>query len=85
MAPRRRIRPDRLAFLCPIREDRESLNALLMKMYKTAREYMARVDNLPAGGGASGDEAGLTGLTRGLVANPIRGQLMSRVRGRFKV
>jgi glutamate/tyrosine decarboxylase-like PLP-dependent enzyme len=38
-------------------EDRESLNALLAKVYETAREYMARVDNLPAGGGARCDEA----------------------------
>ena len=38
-------------------EDRESLNALLMKVYETAREYTARVDQLPAGGGARRDEA----------------------------
>jgi glutamate/tyrosine decarboxylase-like PLP-dependent enzyme len=38
-------------------EDRESLNALLMKVYETAREYTARVDDLPAGGGAGRDRA----------------------------
>src|ERR1700682_6392644 len=38
-------------------EDRESLNALLMRVSEAAREYMARVDHLPAGGGAGRDEA----------------------------
>ena len=38
-------------------EDRESLNALLLKVYETAREYTARVDQLPAGGGARRDQA----------------------------
>src|ERR1700682_2769210 len=38
-------------------EDRESLNALLRKVYETASEYGARVDHLPAGGGAQRDQA----------------------------
>jgi hypothetical protein len=38
-------------------DDQESLNALLMEVYRTAREYVARVDRLPAGGGARRDEA----------------------------
>ena len=37
--------------------DRESQNALLAKVYETAREYLARVDQLPAGGSVGRDEA----------------------------
>lgn len=38
-------------------EDRENLNGLLLKVYETARDYMAQVDDLPAGGGERRDEA----------------------------